>query len=233
MLKDINEIYKSILIDLYTHGQTVKPRGLECKEIQGYQVKLEDITSNVITIPGFETNLAYAKEELAWYLSGSSSIAWSEKINRIWSKYSSDGFTVNSNYGERIFGKHKLIKNNQWEQVKEELKHDPDSRRAIINLNSYFDKDDINSKDVPCTIAFQLFIRDRAGKKLDWVTYMRSNDINKGFRNDVYCFTEFQKKMALELSVNNGNYYHIVGSMHLYSHDYQKVEKLLKEFEKK
>jgi thymidylate synthase len=219
----INEKYLEALLDIYKNGRIVKPRSMEVRELLAYKFELNNPNDNVITIPGFETNLDYAKEELNWYLSGSNRFDWSPRIKRVWERYSSNGSTINSNYGERLFGKHRIINTNQWEQVKEELTRDKDSRRAILNINSYFDKDDSKSLDVPCTIAIQSFIRD---DKLTWITYMRSNDINKGFRNDVYCFTELQKKMANELKIDLGEYIHIAGSMHLYSTDYPKVEKL-------
>lgn len=220
----INEQYKKALIDIYSNGRVIYPRNMECKELLCYKFELDSVQDNVITVDGFSTNLNYAKEELDWYLSATNRIDHSPLIQKIWSKYSDDGITVNSNYGERLFGKHRIIKNNQWEQVKEELIRDKDSRRAIMNINSYFDKENISSKDIPCTIAIQAFIRD---SKLDFVTYMRSNDINKGFRNDLYCFTELQKKMASELNIDTGKYYHIAGSMHLYKEDYDKVKSLI------
>ena len=222
----INEQYKKALIDIYDNGKTIFPRNFECKELLCYKFEIDSPNDNVITINNFKTNLNYAKEELNWYYSMSNKINYSKLINKIWSEYSDDGLIINSNYGERIFGKHKIIKNNQWEQVKNELKKDKDSRRAIININSYFDKENLNSKDIPCSLAIQSLIRDN---KLDWIIYMRSNDINKGFRNDLYCFTEMQKKMADELNIEYGKYYHIAGSMHLYKEDYEKVLKLKEE----
>lgn len=222
----INQAYKKALLDLYFKGLDIKPRGFECKELQAYKFQLESCCDNIITIRGFETDLDFAKQEFQWYLAADNRIDWSPRIKRVWNKYSDDKRTVNSNCGERLFGKHKIIKNSQWEEVKEELKKDPDSRRAIFNLNSYFDKENPNSLDIPCTIAIQAMIRS---KKLDFITYMRSNDIYTGFRNDVYCFTEFQKKMAGELAIEPGKYFHIAGSLHLYAKDYEKVNRLINE----
>jgi thymidylate synthase len=221
-MKTINEIYKNAVIDVYNNGFTTKPRGMLVKELLAYSLVI-DPKDNIIALPGFETNVAYAKEELEWYLSGTNRIDWSPKIQKIWAKYSDDGITVNSNYGHRIFGNYERMPINQWEWVKNKLIEDPDSRQAVININNAFDKER-NSKDVPCTVYLQAFIRDNA---LHFIGNMRSNDIFFGFRNDVYCFTELQKKMAQELGIKVGNYYHFAGSLHMYEKDFQKAEKLI------
>lgn len=225
-MKPINDIYRDALIDIYTNGSIIKPRGMEVREIEAYKFEPINPEDNIITLDNFKTNLNYANEELNWYLSGNRDINHSRLIEKIWSKYSDDGKTVNSNYGERMYGKHKIIKNNQWNQVKKELINDPDSRRALININSYFDKNNPKSNDVPCTIALQYFIRDN---KLDMITYMRSNDLFLGFRNDMFCFTEFQKIMADELNIDAGIYHHVAGSAHIYKKDYSKIEELVNE----
>lgn len=221
-MQSINDKYIYMLNDLYTRGETRFPRGLECREIRPYVFRLDNPNDNLITIPGVATNLEYAKEELNWYLSATRKIDYSDAIKRVWEKYSDDGVGVNSNYGERIFGRHSMLKINQWDWVKEKLSSDGDSRQAVINLNSYFDKEK-DTKDFPCTMDMQFF---RIGYGLELIVHMRSNDVFKGFRNDVYCFTELQKLMALELDLDLGPYTHLANSMHLYKNDFKKVEDL-------
>ena len=221
-MKDINTIYKDMIQDVYTKGLETSPRNMKVKELLGYSVVL-DPNDNVITLPGVATNLDYAKEELLWYLNGTNRIDFSDRIKRVWSRYSDDGETVNSNYGNRLFGKNEKMNINQWEWAKNKLREDSDSRQALMNINSYFDKEK-PTKDFPCTIGIQAFIREN---KLHWVVLMRSNDIFKGFRNDMYCFTELQKRMAEELKVEVGDYHHFASSMHLYEQDFDKAKKVL------
>ena len=219
---NLNEMYFKMIKDLYFNGQTISPRGFPVKEIRNYKFILDDITDNVITLPKVKTNLVYAKKELEWYLSGTNRIDYDPLIQKIWQKYSDDGNHVNSCYGYRIFGYHKDFIN-QWEWIKQELKKDPDSRRAVINLNDVDDKI-TETKDFVCTMHIQIFIRDN---KLYWTVVMRSNDVYFGFRNDLYCFTSLQRKMADELNLEYGDYTHFVGSMHLYEKDFKKVKTLI------
>lgn len=218
----IDDIYMDMLYDLYHNGSLVSARGMKAYEVLAYKLLL-DPKDNIIKLPGFETNMEYAAQELAWYYSGDPSINYSPLIKRIWEKYSDDGITVNSNYGERIYGKHPQIKIDQWGWVKKKLTKDPETRQAVININTYFDKYR-ETKDFPCTISMQFFNR---GNCLDMIVYMRSNDAYYGFRNDIYCFSELQKLMAKELNIDAGRYWHIAGSMHLYEKDWPKVERLL------
>ena len=224
MNNDFNTEYLELLRKIWFSGIETAPRGMKVKELLGEKLKLISPENNLITIPQFKTNINYVTDELKWYLSGSNNINFTPLIKRSWERYSDDGIHVNSAYGYRIFGKHPDFIN-QWDWVKKKLSCDSDSRQAIININDVSDKCLENTKDFPCTIACQVFIRDN---KLYWVTYMRSQDIFLGMRNDVYCFTELQKILAKELSIDCGNYIHFCGSLHLYEKNYERVFDFLK-----
>lgn len=221
-MNSIDKLYIKMLNNIM-QGATVEPRGFKCKETIGHVFRC-DPYDNIITIPGLQTNTKYASEELNWYLSGSNRIDYSPLIKKIWERYSDDGSTVNSAYGHRIFGKH-VDFCDQWEWVKQKLKEDPDSRQCVININYPGDKLR-PTKDYPCTVYCQVFNRD---DKLVWLTNMRSNDAYRGFRNDLYCFTELQKRMAEELSMRAGDYIHFTGSMHVYEEDFEKVNRAINE----
>lgn len=218
---DFEIAYASALYKVIHYGMESAPRGMKVKELLGYQFTI-DPTDNVIkTIGGFHTNLEYAQEELQWYLSGTNRIDFSPLIEKTWKKYSDDGETVNSAYGHYLFSTHVKMDaeegqnypySSQWLWVLNKLREDPDSRQCVMNINQVYHKN-FTTKDFPCTIACQVFIRQG---KLFWITYMRSQDLFYGTRNDVYCFTELQKKMATELGVGLGTYTHVMGSMHLY-----------------
>ena len=221
-MKTINEIYKSMLLDIFLNGHTISPRGIMVKEIRNYQITLEDLTDNLITVHGVKTNVKYARKELEWYICGCDRIDYDPLIEKIWAKYSDDGVHVNSNYGHRIFGGHvDFIDQYQW--VINELGNDPDSRRAVINIVQDSDKI-LPTKDFPCTMYIQAFVRDGA---LHWTVCMRSNDVYFGFRNDVFCFTELQKMMARDLGLKYGTYTHFVGSMHMYEAQFTKIERMM------
>ena len=173
---------------------------------------IENPKDNLVTSPIRNLSHKYAIGELLWYLSGSNKLDAIANYSKAWNKLSDDGETVNSAYGYRIFEKFGF---DQWEHVKGLLKADPNSRQAVIHIK---EPNPEKTKDLPCTVALQYFIRDG---KLYATTYMRSNDIWLGFPYDVFTFTCLQIKMAFELGVGIGSYTHIAGSLHLYSRNVQ------------
>lgn len=176
---------------------------------------IRDPTKNIMKSEIRKLPMRYAIGEMLWYLSGNNSLKEIQKYSKGWDRMSDDGVTVNSNYGYCI--KHKFGFD-QWEFVKNELRKNPNSRRAVIHIKEASDKD---SKDINCTVCLQFFIRNN---KLYMTTYMRSNDLWMGFPYDVFQFTNMQVLMSMELGVELGTYTHIAGSLHLYKRNLVKVD---------
>lgn len=176
---------------------------------------IEDPTRGIILSDIRKMPMRYAVGELLWYLSGSNKLADIEAYSDFWKDITDDGQTLNSAYGHRIFHKFGF---DQWEYVKQKLMADEFSRQAVIHIK---EANNEITKDTPCTIALQYQIREG---DLYSTTYMRSNDLWRGFTYDVFAFTALQVKLAMELGVGLGTYTHIAGSLHLYERDVKKDE---------
>lgn len=172
---------------------------------------VEDPTRNIVTSPIRKMPMRYAVGELAWYLSGSNRVADISQYAQKWAEISDDGETNNSAYGYRIFNKFGF---DQWEYVKGLIRKDPNTRQAVIHIK---DASDIPTKDTPCTVYLQFFLRNN---KLNLSVHMRSNDIWMGVPYDMFSFCFLQVKMAMELGVEVGTYTHYAGSLHMYQRDY-------------
>lgn len=172
---------------------------------------VEDPTRNIVNNPIRKMPMRYAVGELAWYLSGSNKVKDISRFAKKWADISDDGETNNSAYGWRIFDQFGF---NQWEYVKGLLWKDPLSRQAVIHIK---DASNQPTKDVPCTVYLQFFIRDG---KLNLSVHMRSNDIWMGVPYDMFSFCFLQMLMAMELGVEIGQYTHYAGSLHIYARDY-------------
>ena len=175
---------------------------------------IENPKKNLVESRWRNLSKTYAIGELLWYLSADNSLKAIQNYTKAWDRMSDDGETVNSNYGHKI---HRFYGFDQWEYVKSLLTEDPYSRQAVIHIKNPMNH---KTKDTPCTVCLQFFIR---GGKLYLTTYMRSNDVWFGFPYDVFNFTCFQIKMAMELGVEIGSYTHIAGSLHLYKRDLEKL----------
>lgn len=177
---------------------------------------VEDPTRNIVSSHIRKMPMRYAVGELAWYLSGSNKVKDISQFAKKWADISDDGETNNSAYGWRIFDKFGF---DQWQYVKELLWKDPNSRQAVIHIK---DANNQPTKDVPCTVYLQFFIRDG---KLNMSTHMRSNDIWMGVPYDMFSFCFLQMLMAMQLGVEIGHYTHYAGSLHMYARDYEAAKK--------
>ncbi|MGY0197561.1 thymidylate synthase [Leptothrix sp. BB-4] len=160
--------------------------------------------------------------ELLWILAGSNSLSFIQHYIPSYDEYSDDKKTIFGAYGPRLFGE---SPDDQVARVIQLLTKKRDSRQAVLQL---FDRADtlVPHKDIPCTCTLQFFVR---GGRLHLLTSMRSNDAWRGLPHDVFTFTMLQELVARSLSMELGEYKHVVGSLHLYDADHAKAMRFLEE----
>ena len=199
------------------------PRGMAIKEKLACKFTITNPLDRLPYVPVRKFSATYVVAELLWYLSGDNKTKWIANYSSFWNNISDDGETANSAYGARIFKPHPRIAGgtfSQWDYIKKELAHDPDSRRAVVHIRSPWDS--VEAKlDVPCTLSLQFFIRD---EKLHLVAHMRSSDLILGIAYDIPAFTMLQELMAFELGLDMGTYTHVSNSLHIYERHYEMVE---------
>lgn len=204
------------------------PRGMNVKEALCVSFEITDPRDRYIYIPHRKWSASYTAAEVLWYFLGIDRTDWISYYAPFWNDISDDGVTANSAYGARIFEKHPRIAKGrllQWQYVIDELKRDPDSRRAVIHIRT--PDDSIHAKkDVPCTLALQFFIRNG---KLDLVVNMRSSDLILGIAYDIPAFTLMQEAMSIELGVDMGRYLHNSNSLHVYERHFEMLDKIANE----
>lgn len=212
-----NVAYKKLANDLLDYGRPINssnPRGATA-ELCNYTFKIDDIDCNeCITLKTGGTNLTYVAAELLWYWSSRNDLEFISKFSTFWNKVTDDGRTANSAYGYILQEKHGF---NQIETIIDLLKHEPNSRRAVLNINVP-NPNVRTTNDEMCTICLNYQIRDG---KLHSTNVLRSNDFNFGLRNDIAYFIYLQKYIAKRLGVGYGSYTHIAFSMHMYSRDFK------------
>ena len=202
-----NEAYEALLDEAILNGIDFD----NTKALFNCGFYIRNPLDNHITNKQRNWKLEYAEAEWQWYLSGDPNIIklgqLYGKIPPIWERMADSKGNVNSNYG------YQWKRNNQIDYVVAKLKDNPKTRHAAISI--YDAKEWQNyTKDTPCTYAVQFTI---VNDKLNMSVYMRSNDIWYGFCNDQYQFSSLQKKIAKELKIEIGWYYHHAHNMHLYN----------------
>jgi thymidylate synthase len=107
------------------------------------------------------------------------------------------------------------------------LKANPWTRQAVASV--WNNKEDMDTVDVPCTVAMQFFCTPLDGDNdsaplLNLQVTMRSNDLDWGTPYDVAAFCEILCLMASSLGMPVGEYWHNAGSLHLYRDHHPKVD---------
>jgi thymidylate synthase len=164
-------------------------------------------------------NEEYIIRELAWYKSQSLYVQDIPELTpQIWEKVSSSKGKINSNYGWCVYSKENF---NQYQNTLNELKKNPDSRRATMIYNRptmHTDYKEDGMSDFMCTYANSFFIRN--GKLVSHYI-MRSNDAVFGFCNDYAWAKHVQKELADDLNVEVGDLIWTASSLHLYERHFQ------------
>lgn len=237
-MSELNNKFLSCVQEIVNSGYEIAPRGLPCRELLGYQLRLSNPRDRIVTTPSRNLKYRYLLAELFWYMSGDPQHEVISKYAPFWKQIAAEDGTVNSNYGYRLLGyaPTSIMPYNQWLNVKSLLIKDPDTRQAMMHINLPYDYTR-TTKDVPCTLNLQWFIRDN---KLVLIVTMRSNDIILGFCNDVFQFTMLQEMMLCELrkeprfeDLELGEYVHESHSMHLYETHYEMAASLNSEKDRK
>lgn len=211
VVQNMREGYKTLIDTVLDQGDKVSPRGQDTREVLGFILRVQDPTNNVLTgvRKGFSRGIAAA--EAAQLVGGVSDPALMVRVSKNFASFLDSG-SFHGAYGPRI--------KTQLPEVVRRLTDDPSSRQAIVQI--WRPQDDLwgTTRDLPCTLGFQFFIRN---EKLVMIGRMRSNDVMWGVPYDIFQFTQLQLTVANALSIGVGEYVHQVGSMHIYERDIDKL----------
>lgn len=217
-----------MLLNNYEHKSA--PRGLDIHECLNVGLFIEDPSQNLFKYEDKSLTLptGYVKKEMCLYLLGSDDAKDFSKASKFWDNIKTPQGKINSAYGNLIFNRSLKDGRSQFDWAFDCLKNDKDSRQAFMRYNNTCHQYDGN-KDVPCTFIQMFHIRDN---KLHTTVEMRSNDLIKGTTYDIPSFILFQRLMLLRLrevypDLEMGTYTHFANSLHLYSTDFELVEKRL------
>ena len=191
-------------------GATASPRGMLVHEVENAQIVITEPWQIPLDLPGRNLRQFIGAAEGVQLVGQFSSPELMTRV-QAFAKFADHG-VFHGAYGIRVHGR--------IGDLVDLLKHDPDSRQAVLSI--YDSGKDLgrSKRDIPCTIAIQFLLRRG---KLNMRVAMRSNDLWLGFPYDVVQFGALQGAIAQALGVEMGTYTHSVGSLHLYDQDVDKV----------
>mgnify|MGYP001943801584 FL=1 len=169
----------------------------------------------------------YIDAEIKWYESMSTNvndIPYPNGVPGAWKHAANEHGETNSNYGYLIFSD---TYHYQYENVLEELKSNPDGRRATMVYNRpsiWVDYNDQGKNDFICTNAVSYYVRDN---QLHAVVQMRSNDVVFGYKNDKAWGQYVLDKLVADIADENltaGQIIWQVQNLHVYERHFEMVK---------
>ena len=152
--------------------------------------------------------------ELLWFLRGDTNVRWlQERGVRIWNEWADADGELGPVYGHqwRSWPDYRGGTIDQIQQVVDQLKHSPDSRRMIVSAWNVAEVGDMALP--PCHTLFQFYVADG---RLSLQLYQRSADTFLGVPFNIASYALLLQMMAQVTGYQPGDFIHTTGDTHLY-----------------
>lgn len=193
--------WSKLLSKLIQTESEVSPRGMKTREILNVTLEVTDGLNNIFVNDIRDLNYRFMVAEWLWIQGGLNDVETLATYNSVMRQFSDDQLILSGAYGPRLWG--------QWPYILETLRK-PSSRQAVATI---WTPNPPESKDVPCTISLQWFVRDG---KLHTTVNMRSSDVWLGLPYDFFTFSQLSNTVASQLMIPMGSVTMNLGSSHLY-----------------
>lgn len=220
----VNDIRKLFKEKLFNQEYITDKSKVRCIELLGVVFIADE--NYIFGTP----NKKYIERELQWYLSQSLNVNdIPGETPAVWKMVATPDGRINSNYGWCIFSDENF---NQYQNVLNELKENPFSRRAQMiytrpSMWKDYNKDGMS--DFICTTAVSVYIREN---KLYYIVNQRSCDVIYGYKNDVmwhrYVFDKLLKDLKETYpDLEQGDLIYQVNSLHVYQRHFDIVRQFV------
>jgi len=165
--------------------------------------------------------------ELLWFLKGDTNIKFlNDNGVTIWNEWADQNGNLGPVYGKQwtAWQGYDGKSINQIEQVVDQLKNNPDSRRIIVSGWNVADLQSLITGKVtappPCHTLFQFYV---AGGKLSCQLYQRSADVFLGVPFNIASYSLLTMMLAQVCNLELGDFVHTLGDAHIYLNHLEQV----------
>jgi len=180
----------------------------------GYQMRF-DLSQGFPLITTKKLHLHSIIHELLWFLQGDTNIAYLQQNKvGIWDAWADDKGNLGPVYGAqwRSWGTSDGRRIDQIQQLIEQIKSNPDSRRMIVNA---WNVGEIEKMALPpCHAFFQFYVSEG---RLSCQLYQRSADIFLGVPFNIASYALLVLMVAQVTHLIPGDFVHTLGDAHLYN----------------
>ncbi len=217
--------YLYLLSYVLDNGTIKKDRtGTGTKSVFGYQMRF-NLNEGFPLLTTKKLHLRSIIHELLWFLKGDTNIKYL-KDNRvsIWDEWADENGDLGPIYGAqwRSWKSGEQVVD-QISRLIEQIKHNPDSRRLIVNSWNVGQLEQMALP--PCHVLFQFYV---AEGKLSCQLYQRSADIFIGVPFNIASYSLLTMMIAQTCGLNYGYFIHTLGDAHLYLNHIEQANEQLK-----
>lgn len=152
--------------------------------------------------------------ELLWFLKGDTNVRYLQEHGvRIWNEWADENGDLGPVYGHqwRSWPDYKGGTIDQIQNVLDQIKRTPDSRRMMVSAWNPAEVDDMALP--PCHCLFQFYVADG---RLSLQLYQRSADTFLGVPFNIASYALLTMMMAQVTGLRPGDFIHTTGDTHLY-----------------
>jgi len=214
--------YIDLMKRAYDTGSVKEDRtGTGIKSVFGHQMRF-DLNE---TFPMVTTKKIHLKSiilELLWFLKGTGNVKFLQDNGvRIWNEWADENGDLGPVYGVqwRSWKGADGKTHDQIQNVIDEIKKNPNSRRLIVNAWNVGELE--NMALPPCHMFFQFYVADG---KLSCQLYQRSADIFLGVPFNIGSYALLTLMIAQVTGLAPGEFVHTIGDAHIYSNHMEQCE---------
>lgn len=207
--------YLDLMQHVLEHGAEKTDRtGTGTRSVFGYQMRF-DLGQGFPLITTKKLHLHSIIHELLWFLQGDTNISYLKQNKvRIWDEWADENGDLGPVYGAqwrswRAADGHVV---DQIQQVVNDIKTSPDSRRLIVSAWNVGEIE--NMALPPCHAFFQFYV---AQGRLSCQLYQRSADVFLGVPFNIASYALLLMMVAQVTGLEAGDFVHTLGDAHLYT----------------
>ena len=220
--------YLDLIKHILANGQQKEDRtGTGTKSVFGYQMRF-NLAEEFPLLTTKKVHFKSVVHELLWFIAGDTNVKYLQDNGvRIWNEWADEDGNLGPVYGhqwrswEAVDGR--VI--DQFADVVDQIKNNPDSRRLLVNAWNVGEIDKMALP--PCHMFFQFYV---SNGRLSCQLYQRSADVFLGVPFNIASYALLTLMMAHVTGLEPGEFVHTFGDAHIYdNHMIQVTEQIVRE----
>jgi len=194
--------------------------GTGTKGIFGHQMRF-DLSEEFPLLTTKKVHWKSVVHELLWFVAGDTNVKYLQENGvRIWNEWADVDGNLGPVYGHQwrnwVSKDGRII--DQLNEVIEQIKTNPNSRRLIVNAWNVGDIDEMALP--PCHMMFQFYVSEG---KLSCMLYQRSADVFLGVPFNIASYALLTIMIAHVTGLKPGEFVHTFGDAHIYDNHINQV----------